>query len=217
MALKTEQTWVVSRHAEDLPSLARIMAFYGGERVEEGASRATSDKGSARGSADMQAGSASTSAREAASRPDADAVFAAEIATVGAFVRRLETIVGALQAQMAAYDPTMPRTQLVPVWREIGDRIAGIGGERRKGSSSRQSVSDLSTIRYHVSIIFVNHGTTDASFRTSLRQLLLEAALGHANADESMSWDPRPQSCHCALALAGTGSSWLRTRRQVSR
>lgn len=150
MALKTERTWVVSRHADDLPSFARIMAFYGGERADL-PSRALSERESAKGSADIRVGSASVTPSEG-SMCDSDAMLMAEIVTVSAFVRRLESIVGQLQAQMAAYDPSMPRTALVPVWREIGERISlgGADAERRRGSGSRPSVSgclfDLASI-----------------------------------------------------------------------
>jgi hypothetical protein len=69
-------------------------------------------------------------------------VLAAEIVTVGAFVRRLETVIDALQAQMAPYDPTMPRTLLVSTWQEIGERITAQGNaEQRKEGSARHLVS----------------------------------------------------------------------------
>lgn len=141
MALKSGETWVVSRHANDLPSYARIMAFYGGERVEAVSSRATSEKGSTKGSVDLRVGSASFSASEGTTR-DSEDVLAAEIVTVGTFVRRLEVVVEALQAQMAPYDLTMPRTDLLSNWREIGDRIATkSNAELRSEGSAKHMVS----------------------------------------------------------------------------
>ncbi|BEI80055.1 hypothetical protein CcaverHIS002_0105840 [Cutaneotrichosporon cavernicola] len=139
MALKSCDTWVVSRHANDLPSYARIMAFYGGERGEPPSSRATSEKGSIKG-----VGSASASASDV-SRSDPEAVLAGEIVTVGAFARRMETVIDALQTQMAPYDLTMPRTHLVGAWREIGERItARSNAERRREGSSRHTASEES-------------------------------------------------------------------------
>ncbi|KLT43050.1 hypothetical protein CC85DRAFT_71319 [Cutaneotrichosporon oleaginosum] len=143
MALKSAETWGVSRHANDLPSYARIMAFYSGERVEAASSRATSEKGSAKEGVDLRVG-APTSASEG-SKSDSEAQIAVEIVIVETFVRRLDAIIEALQAQMAPYNSTMPCTYLVSSWREIGDRIAARGPlERRREDTSRNSVS-LST------------------------------------------------------------------------
>ncbi|GMK54286.1 hypothetical protein CspeluHIS016_0108720 [Cutaneotrichosporon spelunceum] len=71
-----------------------------------------------------------------------EAVLAAEIVVVGVFARRVRTVIGALQAQMAPYDSTIPRMRLITVWREIGDRItARSNAGRRTEGSNRHAVS----------------------------------------------------------------------------
>lgn len=152
MALKSPQTWSVSRHANDLPSYEQITSFYDSEQRAEAISRggdsqserSERERGSeASGRTGKSTGPPPTSSTETAPT----STLAAEIAVVEAFVRRLDAIVGALQTQMEAYDPGMPRTELWSGWREVNDRVTksllgDVGSEVRERGSS-PSVSPL--------------------------------------------------------------------------